>query len=231
MKLKGITIPSNFENIGDDPRLSTGRTWVYIAGNRIEPDNLETHLSLDDIIQMTMQVGEEFAVTHAIRLIELVKQISVDIPYDELVIELASYLHDWGAFPCHVQKDVEHAFRSRQVVEVEILPRLDLTQAQKEILIESIELHDYRDMRPTKSIEALLIREADMLEFLGMIGMAREFLWGPKNLRICYTRILSRRGDIQSRFTIPCAQEIAKVRLDRMEACLSWLVEESFGEI
>jgi uncharacterized protein len=127
-------------------------------------------LSLDDIIQMTMQVGEDWAVAHAKRLLELVKQICEGLPYDAHIMELATYMHDWGAFPKYAQKNVEHAVRSRQVVESTILPYLHLTADQKEILLETIELHDYRDMRPTKSNEALLLREADMLEFLGMIG-------------------------------------------------------------
>ena len=189
----------------------------------------ETKLTLDDIIQMTMQVGEDWAVAHAKRLIELVRQISVDIPYDSHVMELATYMHDWGAFPKYIQKDVEHAVRSRQVVESEILTHLDLTPTQKEKLLETIELHDYRDMRPTKSNEALLLREADMLEFLGMMGMARDFARGPKNVETCYKRILSRRDGIKDRFTLPRAQEIAKVRLERMEISLGWLIEESFG--
>ena len=185
--------------------------------------------TLDEIIQMTLQVGEDWAIAHAKRLIELVKQIGADISYDSHVMKLAAYMHDWGAFPKYTQKDVEHAIRSRQVVEAEILPHLDLTPAQKEILLETIELHDYRDMRPTKSNEALLLREADMLEFLGMIGMAREFARGPKNVETCYKRILSRRNGLQGRFTLPRAQEIAKLRLERMETSLQWLNEESFG--
>src|SRR5690606_36639798 len=117
-----------------------------------------------DIIQMTMEVGEDWAVAHAKRLLELIKQISDDLSYDKHVMELATYMHDWGAFPVYFQKDVEHAVRSRQVVESDILPRLPLTADQKQTLLETIELHDYRDMRPTKSNEALLLREADMLE-------------------------------------------------------------------
>lgn len=186
-------------------------------------------LTLDDIIQMTLQVGEAWAVAHAKRLILLIKQIGADIPYDVHIMELAAYMHDWGAFPKYMQKGVEHAVRSRQVVETEILSCLDLTPAQKNILLETIELHDYRDTRPTQSSEALLLREADMLEFLGIIGMARDFARGPRNVEICYKRILSRRDDIQGRFTLPRAQEIALIRLERMEKSLQWLNEESFG--
>lgn len=191
---------------------------------------METALfTLDDIIQMTLEVGEDWAVAHAERLIKLIEEIGVDLPYDICIIELSAYLHDWGAFPAYSAKDVEHAIRSGQVVEAEILPQLDLSQEQKAILLEAIELHDYRDTRPTQSKEALLLREADMLEFLGMMGMARDFARGPKNVETCTKRILSRRRDIQGRFTLPRAQAIARLRLERMEQCLAWLNEESFG--
>jgi HD superfamily phosphodiesterase len=190
---------------------------------------IQAHFTLEDIIDMTREAGEEWAVAHSKRLLELIKQIGAEIPYDFQVVELAAYLHDWGAFPKYIQRDVEHAVRSRQVVEREILPCLELTVGQKNILLETIEVHDYRDRRPTQSNEALLLREADMLEFLGMIGMAREFARGPKNVETCYKRILSRRYGIQGRFTLPRAQEIARVRLERMEQSLVWLLEESFG--
>jgi HD superfamily phosphodiesterase len=192
---------------------------------------IDTKLTLNDIIQMTLQTGENWAVAHAKRLLELIKLIGVDVPYDSHVLELATYLHDWGAFPKHIQKNVEHAIRSRQVVEMEILPRLDLTPAQKAILLEAIELHDYRDTRPTTSNEALLLREADMLEFLGMIGMARDFARGPRDLQACYRRVLDRRYGIEGRLTLPRAQEIARVRFERMEQSLQWLLEESFGHL
>ena len=191
----------------------------------------QTHSTLDDIIHMTREVGHDWAVAHARRLLELIKMIGAEIPHDSHVLELTAYLHDWGAFPKYIQRDVEHAVRSRQVVEREILPCLDLTDGQKIILLETIELHDYRDVRPTQSNEALLLREADMLEFLGMIGMAREFARGPKNVETCYKRILSRRYGIQGRFTLPRAKEIAQVRLERMEQALGWLLEESFGTL
>jgi hypothetical protein len=116
-------------------------------------------------------------------------------------------------------------------VEAEFLPCLELSSTQKALLLETIELHDYRDLRPTQSNEALLLREADMLEFLGIMGMARDFARGPRNVETCYKRILARRADIQGRFTIPRAQEIARVRFERMEQSLRWLLEEGFGTL
>jgi HD superfamily phosphodiesterase len=51
-------------------------------------------LTLGDIIQMNLHVGEDWAVAHARRLIELIKRIGADMPYDSHVIELAAYIHD-----------------------------------------------------------------------------------------------------------------------------------------
>jgi HD superfamily phosphodiesterase len=190
---------------------------------------IETRLTLDDIIQMTLDIGEDWAVAHAERLLSLIQQIGADLNYDFEVMELAAYLHDWGAFPAYIQRNVEHAQRSRQIVAADILPCLLLTPTQQTLLLDAIELHDYRDTRPTSSNEALLLREADMLEFLGMIGIAREFARGPKNLDTCYQRVLSRRYGVEGRFQLPRAREIARLRLERMEECLRWLREESFG--
>ncbi len=186
-------------------------------------------LTLNDIFQMTQRIGENWAVAHAQRLMRLIKDIGREIPYDEHVLSVAAYTHDWGAFPVYTQKGVEHAVRSRQVVEAEILPSLDLSSPAQEVLLETIEFHDYRDLRPTHSNEALLLREADMIEFLGMMGMARDFARGPRDIEACHRRILERRNDIQDRFTLPRAKEIAQVRLAHMEQSLHWLEEESFG--
>ena len=185
--------------------------------------------TLEDIIEMTLRDGESWAVAHARRLIQLINEIGQDMSYDSQGLTLATYLHDWGAFPCYAQKGVEHALRSRQIAENDILTHMVLTPSKKEVILEAIELHDYRDTRPTSSKEALLLREADMLEFLGMIGMARDFARGPKDVEACYRRILKRRAGIQGHFTLPRAQQIAQERLERMEQGLHWLQEESYG--
>jgi uncharacterized protein len=205
------------------------RTVFCLTKIKGKNQTMIAQLTLDDIIKLTFDIGEDWAVAHAKRLIELGRGISDGLVYDHQIFALAAYLHDWGAFSKYYQKNVEHAIRSRQVVEAEIIHQLDLPSIQKDALLEAIELHDYRDTRPTVSNEALLLREADMLEFLGMIGMARDFARGPKNVEICYKRILSRRDEIQGRFTLPRAREIAGIRLQRMETSLEWLLEESFG--
>lgn len=178
------------------------------------------------------QEGEDWAIDHARRLLTLIEQIGADVDYDVQALTWAAYLHDWGAFRRYYQPGSDHAAISLQIAETEILPSVDLSAAVKEIILEAIALHDYRDQRPVASIEARLLREADMLDLLGMIGIAREFAWGPNDLEICYRRILSRRDAIRGRLATPgdafspAARDLAEIRLARMDTCLQWFDEE-----
>ncbi len=187
------------------------------------------NLSLDDLLEMTAQDGEGWGFAHVQRVRELAKLIGVDVPHDSYALTLAVVLHDWGAFPRYRVPGVDHALRSRQIAETDILPRMKLTPEMCRNILEAIEKHDYRDTRPVISNEALLLREADMLDLIGIVGMAREFAWGPNNLKVCHQRIRARLEGVRGRFTLPRAREIAQVRLERMVQCLEWLDEESFG--
>jgi HD superfamily phosphodiesterase len=188
-------------------------------------------LSIAEIEKLTLEYGTGWAVAHVQRLLKLIDQIGVEMEYDREALTWAVYLHDWGAFPKFTQPDCEHALRSKQVAETEIMPQVDLPPDVKTKIIEAIELHDYRDKRPVKSNEALLLREADFLDFLGAIGIAREFAKGPKNIRKSYEQLLARKEAIKDRFTIPQAKVIAEKRLARMNEFFEALLEESFGDI
>lgn len=186
-------------------------------------------LTIGDIQRLTGEYGEGWAVAHVQRLLKLIEQIGVGLAYDPQAMVWAVYLHDWGSFPKYSHKNGDHALISKEVVEKEIFPQVDLPSDVKAKVLEAIEYHDLRDPRPVKSVEALLLREADFLDFLGAIGVAREFARGPKDLQKTTQQILKRKELLQGRFTIPLAQKIAEERITRMKAFLDSLMEESFG--
>lgn len=185
-------------------------------------------LTLDDVIELTRVEGDAWKLSHVRRVLQLIELIGEGLVYDETAVTIATYLHDWGAYPRFQQPGVEHALRSRQVAETLILPRMDLPDTAVAIILETIEYHDYRDFRPVQSSEALLLREADFLDFLGIIGLVREYGRGPKDMESACRVVLKRRELIQDRFTFPIARQMAAVRLARLEQCLAWLQEESF---
>lgn len=190
-----------------------------------------SRLTIADVAEMTRADGDPWKLSHVHRLLRLIALIGEGIVYDTTALTIATYLHDWGAYPRYQQPGVEHALRSRQVAETMILPRMDLPEMAVDIILETIEYHDYRDFRPVTSTEALLLREADFLDFLGIIGLVREVGRGPEQLASAIQRVVARRAKIQDRFTLPVARQIAAVRMERLETCLAWLQEESFDFI
>jgi HD superfamily phosphodiesterase len=188
-------------------------------------------LSIIEIEKLTQEYGENWALAHVHRLLKLIEQIGAGLEYDRQALTWAVYLHDWGAFPRYYQPNCDHALLSKQIAETEILPQVELPSDVKIKIIEAIELHDYRDKRSVQSTEALLLREADFLDFLGVIGIAREFAKGPKNIQKSYQQLLKRKEELKDRFTIPLAKKIAEERLDRMDEFFEALLDESFGYI
>jgi len=188
-------------------------------------------MNLKDLEQWTADYGEGWALSHVQRILKLVGRIDGGIQYDHEALAYAVYLHDWGAFAHFRRAGVDHGLRSRQVAEQEILPHTALTPAQKTIVLDAVEYHDYRCVLPVWSQEAVLLREADFLDFLGTIGIVREFSWSANQLRSAYERLLTRRAALRERFSIPAAQQIAAQRLERMEKVMEWLNEESMGSL
>jgi uncharacterized protein len=189
---------------------------------------LAPKLTLVDVMEITCAEGDAWKLSHVRRVLTLISLISEGLFYDNMAVTIATYLHDWGAYQRFQEGGVEHALRSRQVAETMILPRMELSETAVAIILETIEYHDYRDFRPVTSTEAVLLREADFLDFLGIIGLVREYGRGPKDVESAYRVALKRWELIQDRFTLPIARQMAQTRLTRLAQCLEWLQEESF---
>ncbi len=184
---------------------------------------------LNDIAQLTAEYGEGWGYAHACRVLKLIEQIGTGVEYNRELAAYAAYLHDWGAFPKYRLPGVDHVQRSKQIAQTEILPQTQLAPAAAAVVLEAIEMHDYRNHAAVQSNEALLLREADWLDMLGIVGVLRAFASGPNDLRSCYANARARYEGIRERLTLPVAQAIARERLAEMELVFERLEAESFG--
>jgi uncharacterized protein len=110
---------------------------------------------------------------HAQRNYELTLRLAEAerIPVDTDAIYAAAYLHDMGAFPEFAQAGVDHGVRSGQLVGERL--RAIGFPTDKIALVEDIVEHHMYYHTPGTSPEAVLFRDADTLDFLGVIGVAR----------------------------------------------------------
>lgn len=83
----------------------------------------------------------------------------------------AAYLHDLGGLPGYELAGVDHAVRSVQLAEP-ILKEAGFPMEKWPLVREIILGHTYYGP-PPQAFEALVFRDADLLDFLGAIGVAR----------------------------------------------------------
>jgi uncharacterized protein len=182
-------------------------------------------VELDRIREMTSEYCGEWTLNHADRLLKLIEIIGEDQEYDRELVWIAAHMHDWGAYEPFAEAGKDHAVRSREVAS-EVLQQMGLSGEKLEIVLRAIGEHG--GMGDCSSIESLLLREADYLDFQGVIGIARDFAKGPRNLRKCVEAV-KKRMKLVDQLTLPKAIEIGRERLAEMNQFLERLESESFG--
>ena len=91
---------------------------------------------------------------------------------DEEVIWTAAMTHDFGAYPEYRKEGVDHVIRATVVVP-EFLKEVGFPEEKLENVIEVIRGHMFYNTPNENLLEALVFHDADVLDFMGYIGVAR----------------------------------------------------------
>ena len=192
------------------------------------------------ILALTEKFGGEWAVQHAQRLIRLVETIGKDLDYSPEVIWLAAHMHDWGTLPHWSREGVSHCARSCELAREE-MRKLKLPPPIAARVLEAIEYH--HGGADERCVEAQLLRDADALDGLGVVGMLREFASVPTESSACYSipvgygmrgayeRARMRLENNPGMVRLPRSREMAEERAREMRAALDVFERESFGMI
>lgn len=114
---------------------------------------------------------------HTLRVFRLCRRLGSKEGVDMDVLLVAAYLHDIGrgfqdasnGAVCHAQKGVEIA--------IPIVSALLLTEKQKENIVHCVRSHRFRGNYAPQTIEAKVLFDADKLDAVGAVGIARAFLF------------------------------------------------------
>jgi uncharacterized protein len=115
--------------------------------------------------------------THVERVRALALHIGKKEQADLFVLELAAFLHDIGRKEemkckgrlCHAEEGAKIARK--------ILEKYGMEESQIENIIHCIETHRWRKNNQPETLEAKIIFDADKLDSIGAIGIARDFLF------------------------------------------------------
>jgi uncharacterized protein len=185
-----------------------------------------TMIDRDEIVRLTEQYGGEWGINHTRRLLHLMDIIGEGQNYNADAVWLAAHLHDWGAYAAWAQKNVDHVLRSVQVAE-EFLSERDCPAELKALILECIKLHHTGGSE--RSLESILLRDADALDFLGAVGILRDFSKNPRELRKAYQVTRQRREKLPGLLTLPKAQQMAAGRVKEMDEFLALFEADTFG--
>lgn len=180
----------------------------------------------DKIIQLTKEYGGEYGLNHTGRILNIVSLIDEGLNYNRDVVWVSAHLHDWGAYPKWVKGGVDHTIRSKQVAE-EFL----MAEGCKEDFIchvlECIEYH--HGSNETRSVESQLLIDADAIDFMGVVGVLREFSTKPREMRKAVESAKNRMEKNMKFIRFEQSKKIAEERIKRAEILLAEFEEEAFG--
>ncbi len=180
----------------------------------------------NEIARLTEEYGGRWGINHTRRLLNLVAIIGEGLTYNQEAIWLAAHLHDWGAYSNWAQPGVDHVERSLQVVEP-FLSAKGCPPDLKDLVLECIALHHTPGQE--RSLEATLMRDADTLDFLGVVGVLRDFSKTPRDMRKAYDIVCKRRQKLPSFLVLEKAKVLAAERLRQMDELLARFEADSFG--
>jgi uncharacterized protein len=114
---------------------------------------------------------------HTVRVSRLCRGIGNAEAADMTVLMVAAYLHDIGrGYQDAAKGAVCHAEKGAQLAS-SIVSALSVTESQRENILHCIRSHRFRGAVKPESIEAKVLFDADKLDAIGAVGVARAFLF------------------------------------------------------
>jgi uncharacterized protein len=175
---------------------------------------------------------------HQPRLYAMASRIGEGTDYDDDVLFAAAWMHDLGVFEGHRPADAEQLARWNHVPHAiakcrERLPGWGFPAEKVEAVAEAIRTHQPHDEPVTA--EAILLRDADILEQLGAVGVLRMIVKVGRDTRYpTYSdavpvlwRALVR---LPEQIRLPRTRQLAQPKIAALKALLE-AIETEAGEL
>ena len=155
---------------------------MYTNSNEIEQCGVTANQTLFDLIKnfarkffKNSRVSHRW--DHTLRVLRLCERIGRKEGADMRVLLAAAYLHDIGRTRQDTSNGVICHAREGARLAHSFVYELPLSQKQKENILHCIETHRFRGNRKPETDEAKVLFDADKLDAIGAIGIARAYLF------------------------------------------------------
>ena len=189
--------------------------------------------ALRDLIAEHARPVDKFG--HQPRLYALTEQVGAGLDYDDDVVYAAAWLHDLGVFTGHRPSDPEELARWDNVkYAIEESPRiltaLGFPETKIAAVCEAIRTH--QAFAEPLSIEAVILRDADILEQLGAVGILRAVCKIGRDTRYAtFTDALpvlrNALATLPGKLRLDTSRELARERVSLLAAFLEGVEREA----
>jgi uncharacterized protein len=201
----------------------------------ITPDQPDWRQAVADYIRTQARPPDKFS--HQPRLHQLARQLAEDKPCDDDILYAAAWMHDLGVFIGHRPEDpaalaawdnVAYALHETP----RLLRQFGFPAAKIPAVLDVIRTHLPSAKPPT--FEAVLLRDADILEQLGAAGILRIVSKVGRDTRFVRfsdaLRVLRRNAEeLPAQLQLASTRRLAEPRLQMLCAFLEAAVAEKAG--
>jgi len=130
--------------------------------------------SLKQEIQLIMLNDSAHDFDHIMRVYKNAQKICKKEKTDEKLVLSAVLLHDVISYPKSDKRSKLSSFKSSEASK-QILKNYDFTEDEIQIISDAIKDHSFSQNKTPKTIEGKILQDADRLDAIGAIGIARVF--------------------------------------------------------
>ncbi|HEY0758015.1 MAG TPA: HD domain-containing protein [Acidisarcina sp.] len=199
----------------------------------MNPSTSSYRTAIAEYIAREARPAEKFG--HQPRLYALTRTIGHELEYDDDVVYAAAWLHDLGVFIGHRPEDPKllgHWDHVQYAVEKlpGVLSEAGFPTAKVPAVLDAIRTHQPKD-EPT-TIEATILRDADILEQLGAVGVLRAVSKVGKDTRFTtYTQAIGalRRVlyELPAMLRLEVSRALARPRIAALDSFLRAVENEA----
>lgn len=189
---------------------------------------------LHQLLQHHAQPRDKFG--HQPRLYALTREIGAGLRYDDDVVFAAAYLHDLGVFIGHRPEDPALLAQWNHVryttdAAPALLRETGFPPEKIPAVLQLIETHQPKD--DPQTLEAVILRDADILEQLGAVGILRAVAKVGRDTRYStFTEAIAflhdNLSELPGALRLEAARSLAVPKIELLRAFLKGVASESY---
>lgn len=184
---------------------------------------------ITEMEEAVAKLGGSYLLNHARRTLYLSKLIAEQerLAYEEAILTFACYFHDISVCPPYRPEGAfDHALESSKLMP-ELAKSFGYGDAEIEAIVEAVLYHDKAGMGQRN--ETALLRNADGVDYLGTLAVARDFSKAHDDMRKAIAALKKHRRDFAAIIELDSARKLAAPRMAELDGFIQAFEAESFG--